>query len=399
MRISTTQIFNAGLDAMTRGQSDLMKTQQQLATGQRINSPSDDPSGAVQMLQYREAIDAVEQYQKNADRAEFRLQATEGALDQVGNNMQRIRELVLQANNASQTTESRRSIAVEVEQLLAEVKDIANTRNANGEYIFGGLNSLTRPFTRDADGGVTFNGDGRTRSLQISPVRQLSIGESGGDVFMGIPAGNGTFEVRGDPGNSGEGRIGVSSVSNPGAWTDDTYAIEIAPEDAWTVYDSAGDVVATGVYQPDATIEFSGVSVSLSGRPADGDRFEVRPAGEDSVFEVYRRAIDALRSDTAGGPARARMNNELAAVLQGIDQALAKVADTRSTVGARLGAIETQRSINADHLLQLQTTLSEVRDVDYAEAISRFNQQLTALQAAQQSYAQVSRLSLFDFLR
>lgn len=399
MRISTSQIFNAGLDSMRHRQNELAQTQQQLATGQRINLPSDDPTGTAQILQHREAINAAEQYQKNADRAESRLQVTETALDQVGSNIQRVRELVLQANNATQTTESRRSIARELSELLDEAVDLANTRDANGEYIFSGLKSLTRPFTAHTDGTVGFNGDGRTRSVQISTVRQLAIGESGRDVFLSIPSGNGTFQITGDPANSGSGRVNTGSVTDPTAWTGGDYVVEISPANTWAVYDEAGDIVATGDYQSGATIEFSGVSLSISGTPADGDRFEVSASSDTSIFEVYQRAIDALTADTTGGPARARMNNELESVLQGLDEGLGRVADSQATVGARLGAIETQRGINDDHLLQLRTTLSEVRDVDYAEVISRFNQQLLALQAAQQSFAQVSRLSLFDFLR
>lgn len=81
-----------------------------------------------------------------------------------------------------------------------------------------------------------------------------------------------------------------------------------------------------------------------------------------------------------------------------LDQALGNILDTRASVGSRLKTVENQRNINEDVLLQLRTTLSEIEDLDYAEAISRFNLQQTALQAAQQSYVQVQRLSLFNFI-
>lgn len=70
----------------------------------------------------------------------------------------------------------------------------------------------------------------------------------------------------------------------------------------------------------------------------------------------------------------------------------------RAGAGARLNALDNQAEINADYQLQLQTTLSEVQDLDYAEAISRFELQLVALQAAQQSFSRISGLSLFNFL-
>ena len=81
-----------------------------------------------------------------------------------------------------------------------------------------------------------------------------------------------------------------------------------------------------------------------------------------------------------------------------IDQTLDRALDTRAEVGARLNAIESQDNINEEALLRLETTKSGIEDLDYAEAISRFQQQLVALQAAQQSYTQIQGLSLFNYI-
>jgi flagellar hook-associated protein 3 FlgL len=84
--------------------------------------------------------------------------------------------------------------------------------------------------------------------------------------------------------------------------------------------------------------------------------------------------------------------------LNNLDQALGHVLEIRSDVGVRLSQVDNQRSINESFTLQLQDTLSDIQDVDYAEAISRLNLQLTALQAAQQTYVKVQGLSLFNYL-
>jgi flagellar hook-associated protein 3 FlgL len=81
-----------------------------------------------------------------------------------------------------------------------------------------------------------------------------------------------------------------------------------------------------------------------------------------------------------------------------LDQALGRLLETRTSLGARMNTVETQSRINEDQLLQVRTALSEIQDLDYAEAISRFNLQQTALQAAQQTFVQVQRLSLFNFM-
>jgi flagellar hook-associated protein 3 FlgL len=75
------------------------------------------------------------------------------------------------------------------------------------------------------------------------------------------------------------------------------------------------------------------------------------------------------------------------------------VLELRTSVGARLNTIDSQGLVSEDQTLQLKAALSSIEDLDYAEAISRFNLQQVALQAAQQTYVQLGRLSLFDFIR
>src|SRR5690606_12039494 len=140
-----------------------------------------------------------------------------------GEGLQRVRELALQGNNGSQTNETRRFIAGEIRQMLDELLQLANTHDANGEYIYAGVTSLTRPFSPGAGGEVTYNGDDGQRQIQISPVRQIAIGDSGQRVFMDIPEGNGTFTVHEDPANSGGGVIDAGSVRDLSAWVPDDY--------------------------------------------------------------------------------------------------------------------------------------------------------------------------------
>ena len=92
------------------------------------------------------------------------------------------------------------------------------------------------------------------------------------------------------------------------------------------------------------------------------------------------------------------MNNGMAQALQNLDQALGHVLEVRADVGVRMSQVENQLNINEDFTLQLQDSLSDIQDLDYAEAISRLNLQLTALQAAQQAYVKVQGLSLFNYL-
>jgi flagellar hook-associated protein 3 FlgL len=192
--VSTNAIYRTGIEAIQRGQSELARTQLQMSTGKRILRPSDDPNGAVQALQLRQRIAAVEQFGRNANYATTRLNQEETVLQQMGGALDRVRELAVQAANATQTAESRRAIAVELRQVRTSLVDLANTRDANGEYLFAGFRSTSRPFVNDAGGAVEYLGDEGQRFLALAPDRQVAVGDSG-DVFMNVPRGNGVFVV------------------------------------------------------------------------------------------------------------------------------------------------------------------------------------------------------------
>ncbi|MBK1691538.1 flagellar hook-associated protein FlgL [Ectothiorhodospira mobilis] len=401
MRISTSQIFQNGVDVMQRQQAEIARTQNQLATGRRILAPSDDPSGSVQTLQFESRVQQTEQYQRNGQLAERRLRLTETTLAGVGDGLQRIRALAVQANNASQTDETRGYLAEEMRQVLDGLVDLANTRDANGEYLFAGYRSETRPFVADATGEIVYQGDDGAREVDISPVRRIAVGDAGSAVFGGIPDGNGDFTVIPDPGNSGSGVADTGQVVDQAAWNGGAggpFTLEFISEEEYRVLDNGGGVVAgPASFESGQGIEFNGIQLQVKGRPDAGDSFEIRASQEQTLFQGLDRMISALESGSGG--TTAPVNNAINRGLTELDSALEHVLDVRSTVGARLNALESQNGLHEEQILQMETTLSEIRDLDYAEAISRFNLQQVSLQAAQQSYTQVARLSLFDFIR
>ncbi|MCG5535712.1 flagellar hook-associated protein FlgL [Ectothiorhodospira mobilis] len=415
MRISTSQIFQNGVDVMQRQQAEIARTQNQLATGRRILAPSDDPSGSVQTLQFESRVQQTEQYQRNGDLAERRLRLTESTLAGVGDGLQRIRALAVQANNASQTDETRGYLAEEMRQVLDGLVDLANTRDANGEYLFAGYRSETRPFVADATGQIVYQGDDGAREVDISPVRRIAVGDAGSAVFGGILDGNGAFTVIPDAGNSGSGVADGGQVVDRVLWEgsqgDFPVTIEFVNDgeqfrflddggNPIDVTDGEGNTVAAGTpldFTPGQTIEFNGIQLQVQGRPDAGDSFEIRPSQEQTLFQGLDRMISAL--ETGSGDTTAPVNNAINRGLTELDGALEHVLDVRATVGARLNALESQDGLHEGQILQMETTLSEIRDLDYAEAISRFNLQQVSLKAAQQSYTQVARLSLFDYIR
>ncbi len=186
MRISTSQMQQLGVDAMLRQQSGLSKTQQQLATGRRVLSPSDDPIAAARVLDLNQALEQTEQYSRNARLVEQRLRLEEGVLENAADVLQRAYELSIQANNGTLDAEARAGLAVEVGELLEAMVGLANTKDANNEYLFGGLQRSTQPITDTGAGIYAYNGDQGQRQLQVGPSRQVADSDSGFYVFMDV---------------------------------------------------------------------------------------------------------------------------------------------------------------------------------------------------------------------
>jgi flagellar hook-associated protein 3 FlgL len=198
MRISTVMMEQLSIKDMLSRQASLSKTQLQVASGQRIVTPSDDPSGAVTALDLTESMNASTQYQTNISIARFRLQNEESALTSAGDVLHRARDLTVQSLNDSLTDADRQSISKEVGQLLDQMVEIANTRNANGEFIFAGNRSTTMPFVFDdtlTPPRYVYQGDANQRRIQVGPQTSMADGDSGFDVFENIPSTSGTAAV------------------------------------------------------------------------------------------------------------------------------------------------------------------------------------------------------------
>ncbi|HWR88498.1 MAG TPA: flagellar hook-associated protein FlgL [Acidiferrobacterales bacterium] len=399
MRISTSQIFQGSLNAMLDNQSSLTHTQLQMSTGRRILTPSDDPVGSAAVLDLNQAIDNTHQYQTNADVAVGRLQLGESTLGDVGNLLQRVRELTVQANNDSQTPETRRYMATELRQLRSQLIGMANTRDATGEYLFAGFKGNSQPFVPNAAGQVTYVGDPGSRYLQVGPGQQIVDGEPGSAVFMGIRNGNGTFTTLDNPANTGSGIIVPGTVVNPAAWVPDTYTITFPTPTTYEVRDSAAALVTSGAYQSDAAIAFNGIQVILTGQPGPTDSFTVGPSANQDVFSTVQNIITTLETYPNTPAGMANLHNAVNRGMVDIDQAMGSMLEARARAGARLNTLDSQKSANDAFLLLAQQSLSNVQDLDYAEAASRLNRQLLSLQATQQTFVKVQGLSLFNYLR
>src|SRR5574337_127601 len=400
MRVSTSWMQQQSIGNMMNRQGDLSDLNTQLSTGKRINQPSDDPVGAARALDMSHLIADAAQYQRNITSANARLGLEDQTLSNTSNVLGRVRTLLLQAANGSQTDETRGDIAAEMVQLRQQLLGQANSTDGQGEYIFAGNRTGSQPFA--SQGSVSYLGDDGQRMVAAGPGLQVATGDPGSAVFGNIPTGNGTFAVSAAAANTGTVVAGATSVSNPAAspsaWDGGSYSIVFTAANAYEVRDGGGTVLDSGSYDADkgSSITFRGAQVAFSGTPDAGDTFALGASARQDVFTTLDHIIKTLRTPNGGD---AQMQNDINTEFANLDQAIDTITRTRGMVGARMNALDQQGALNDDLTLQYKTSLSNVQDLNYYDAISQLGAQTTALQAAQQTFTKVQGSKLFDYLR
>jgi len=396
MRVSTSGMFTQGVQMMQRLQAALDHTQRQVSSGRRILTPSDDPIAVARALEIRESISRLDQFDRNASIAQNRLAQEESALSSVNNVLQRVRELALQANNASQDNESRHIIAVEMRQQLDNLVQLANQKDGNGKFLFSGNLDDTEPVTR-VGSLYSYNGDQGQRYIHIGEARQVADGDSGAAVFFGVRDGNGKFSTSAASSNSGTGVLGAGSIVDPTAWNQDQFTVRFIDQSSYEVIDSSAAVVTTGAFQPGDTLTFSGIEFRLDGQPEAGDEFLAVPSRFQDVFSMVDQIATAVELDVTDDVSGAALNNGVNTGILNIDQAIGNILDFRTQVGTRLTSIDDQVDVNGAFSMNYQETLASLEDLDYAEALSRLSMEVTTLEAAQQSFVRTQSLSLFNY--
>jgi len=448
MRISTNQIYDAGTLNIQQSQSSLYKLQNQLSTGRRVLTPQDDPVAAAQALVVTQSMEVNQQHINNQGQAKSQLGLLDSQLSSLVGALQNVRDRVVQAGNTTLSKSDRESIASELEARLGEMLGIANSENGTGEYLFSGYSGNVRPFVVDGSSlpvapattaPVGYFGDSGERLLQVSTSRQMAVSVPGNDLFQNINNGNGTFvtstggnlAVNGAPppafnstgNNQGTALIDQGSVLDPGLWNSagnpGKFLIRFSVTGGATtyqIYDNTTPATPVALlalplpsYTPGQAIKLEktttlpatdyGASIMVAGQPKDGDSFTVASSTDQSVFKTMQNLLGILHSSVGASTyTTTQFSNELAAELTNLDQALNNVSRVQAAVGTRLQEIDSLDNSSSDVDIQYQSTLSNLQEIDWVKTISDFTKQKTNLEAAQKSFAQVSGISLFQYL-
>ena len=413
MRISTIQAFNNGVAGIQRNYAEVTRTQEQISTGNRILTPADDPVASVRLLQLEQQQNILSQYDNNLSAANSSLTQEESTLNSVTNILQRVRELTVQAGNGALSQTDRQAIGSELGERENELLSLMNSRNARGEYLFSGFQGKTPPFARNADGSYTYNGDEGSRKLQIASSLELQINDNGQEVFENA---------------INASRLSLSSV--PPAPATALSGMLVEDEVAFANFPVAGIAVAFTDPDPlnytitmlsppgtvtagrldsklDTLVHFSGAAFYVNGAPPAGTVFTITgpdasPAtpppnkvGILNTIATLRQVLNSAINTPQGGR---DVRDAVAAGLTNLDNNLGIVLQARGQVGARLNIIESTQTDNEDVTLINKSVQADLRELDYAEALSRLSSQTVVLEAAQKSYVKVASLNLFNLL-
>lgn len=400
LRVATANTYLASTASIDADQSALMTTEAELASGKQINSPADNPVGAGQASLLQSNVSQLGQFSSNQSLASGLLNNASSTVTSAINVLQSVNTVLVEAGDGQLTSTDASAFASQLQQSLNQLVGLSNTSDGQGGYLFGGSVNSTPPFVQDGN-NVSYVGDNLVPGVQISQTRVEQVKYSGSSVFMDIPTGNGTFVTAAGANNTGSGSIDGGTVTSPGALTGDDYTISIGAGNAYTVTDNTtNSVVKTGTLTSGSptSISFAGMQVAISGTPASGDTFTVTPSTYQSIFTTLANVVSALQAPNGAAAQQGAQSNAITAGIANVQQAMTSLETTQAAMGSQLAELKTYGTINSDQTLQDQTESSSIVDLNYAQAASQLSQQQTQFQAALESYASISKLSLFNYI-
>ena len=209
MTVSTNYNFNQSVRQMNELQTSISKTQTQIATGQQLTKPSDDPAKVTAIGRLNSALARQASYSATLTTVGDRLSATEASVTGASDIMTRVKELAIQSANDTLSPADRSSIAIEIATLRDSLVSLANSRDIDGSYLFSGTKVTQSPFGNSRSGKIEYLGDQTRTKVKLGDQQEIAGNKLGTDVFtsvvrnsQGSPEKVGFFQVLGDLINS-----------------------------------------------------------------------------------------------------------------------------------------------------------------------------------------------------
>lgn len=412
--INTNSLSLMTQNNLNASQSSLNTAIQRLSSGLRINSAKDDAAGQAIANRFTANIKGLTQAQRNANDGISLAQTTEGALTEVNNNLQRIRELSVQAANGSNSPSDLKSIQDEITQRLAEIDRTSQQTDFNGVKV---LSSSAKPLTVQVGAN-----DGETISIDLKEISSKTLGLSGFSVARAQPKiGDAITEVGGSAAlknvdmSAVETGLGVAAGSttlhrvldpSTGAATNqyvaqvgsDLYAVDVADgtgavtltKTAATItYQNGSLSTAAAAYNIKVSADASGNAVGYV--TIDGHNFETNNLtnGTATLTDVDGAGADGVAAVV--GTSTEYSGTASVNPLAKLDAALKQVDDLRSSLGAVQNRFDSAIANLGTTVTNLSSSRSRIQDADYATEVSNMTRANILQQAGTSVLAQANQ--------
>ncbi len=402
MRVSTSQFYIQNALQLSNKQAGVQEQVNYISSGKRVLTAKDDAVSYSTLAGYKNDLASIEKYQRNITQAQNHNSLVETSMKNVEGIMNQLKDLMLQANNGARSKDDLASIAQQANHSLQQILDIANTQDESGGYVFSGFQTEKAPFVLQADNSVSYRGDQGSREIQIAKNVMIETNQAGDHVFEKVTNAIGDFSPTYTSNTSGiavERAVITNRASHNPVTPAPNYTFNFTSATALTITDGGGAVIQniTG-YTPGQTIAFNGIEVQLDGKPLPGDNFSLAPDKNVSVFETLKSAIDWIKNKTTEGSDVPQEQVDFNRILKQLNGSMNHLTARRAEAGINLQTIERQKDNHLDTQLYLNSGKASIEDLNFAKAISTFEQSKIALQAAQQTFKQVQGLSLFNYI-
>lgn len=404
MRIGSAFSQQTSIDQLAARQAQIARLQDQISSGQKLQRASEDPGAAARAERARTALARIDADQRGLQGQRSAMQLAESSLGQSTDLLQRARELLVQAQGGTLNASDRQSIASELTGIREQLLNTANQRDANGVPLFGGLSVSGSPFV-DTGAGVQFVGQpGQTLASDSAVPGSMD----GSRVWMNMRTGNGVFQVTPDQPTTGGAWLDAGEVVDPTALTGllagDTFNVSFSVTGGVTTatVNQSGatpPTILTQTINPSdpngTTLTFGGMSVQVKGVPTNGESFTIQSSQPTDLFAMLDRAVSAL---STGGQPSARVNGALTRALREVDLGMDRVSQARTAAGNWLQRVDLIESTQQAKSTNIEQERAQTEDIDLTRSVSDLQSSSGALDVALKSYAQIQRISLFNYL-
>lgn len=425
MRISTGMQYKSHLNYLQTANSKVDAASQRYNTGKLFQTAGENPSGMSSTIKYTADIEAYKQYKVNAGIVSDSLSHEETALGQMWDSLSSIKTRLIQAVNGTLDDGGRSALAEDIKQAQAQIFDLMNTKNAEGQYIFSGAQSDKPTYVLTTDGKYQCQADGSNKYVIVSPTIKLQTTDSGLNIFENQNLAN-DFTAAGVPNNKIT-HAGVKDYDQFNTFFKDHYnytdatknafKIEFTSPTEWKMVDGAGNAVNDASGQPitgqvkDGKIEVQGMSFTIStdaaNQPVAGDTIDITldQPKQDNILNQLTDMINMLNipqdewKNQTPPMSSDSITQAISKMQQNVELAMTQIDSYRGMVGAR--------AANIDAIIKSDETMSDIKseakanisEIDAFTAVSDLLMTQNALEVARQSYQVVHSSTLFDYMR